>query len=501
MHPTLTKRTLQVFTCNEIGVGTDVKHLATDLHMRCTTAQHYGWVAAVGMPMLAGYVFGIPIMFFVALHAIRKKLSWEEVRFKYGFVYLGFKDEMYFWEITVMLRKAAIISIGVFLETAGIRLQTLCAIFVMAIAAAMHIHWKPYESPTLDKLERYSIVCAFITLYAGMFFYEGVPPSVRIFFTMCLVLLNSAYLTYMFMQISKIAMQSEKAKLFRAKAGDALGRMSKLMRGSKKWGDTSWGTRPEGLTVEEHAKNVWVARMRKRMHQAKRKRRGSLKDRLTGRRRRRKRKKHKDGDSKEGAGSHTHHKHHSHRSGSKHHHHHHHHHHDDHDDDHPDKHDPDKIDPAERDRMIKEIMAEGHAHESGQPKDGAKPDLVRKATARNPRKGRPSAGIGRQLSGAGLGAPKSQTGLLSMLGSHTNAGSVLAGGGGPSSMLSAASGPTTMAKLSAASEIDSGVDVAGAFARRRAQKEAARAELHARLTAFYRAQNPPVVILQRTFID
>ena len=79
----------------------------------------------MGMPMLAGYVFGIPIMFFVALHAIRKKLSWEEVRFKYGFVYLGVKDELYFWEITVMLRKAAIISIGVFLETAGIRLQTL----------------------------------------------------------------------------------------------------------------------------------------------------------------------------------------------------------------------------------------------------------------------------------------------------------------------------------------------------------------------------------------
>ena len=93
----------------------------------------------------------------------------DATRKTYGFIYQGYG--IFYWEVVIMLRKVSMVIVAVFGLRATVQTQALMALLVVLVAAAAHVHLKPFDVTILDKLELYGLLTAFTTLYFGMFFF------------------------------------------------------------------------------------------------------------------------------------------------------------------------------------------------------------------------------------------------------------------------------------------------------------------------------------------
>lgn len=76
-------------------------------------------VLYVGIPGLLLWCAGVPALFLGALWRERKRLGQEEVRVYLGFLYLGYKQQYYYWEVIVILRKFAVVAITTLVQSKG----------------------------------------------------------------------------------------------------------------------------------------------------------------------------------------------------------------------------------------------------------------------------------------------------------------------------------------------------------------------------------------------
>lgn len=121
---------------------------------------------------------------------------------KYGFLFSGYEARAYFWEIMIMYRKILVIASSVFLSTVSPESQVLVVIFIIVLNMFFQIHVNPFSTPTLNKMENYSLQVAAVTIYTGMFYVTGKNYSymkidgVSWFFLVCIVLPNLIFLVY-----------------------------------------------------------------------------------------------------------------------------------------------------------------------------------------------------------------------------------------------------------------------------------------------------------------
>ena len=99
-----------------------------------------------------------------------------------------------------MIRKAAVISISVFLTAAGTQIQALTGIFVNMIALVLHMQFRPYicvteEHDTLQKAEMWALTTSFCTLWAGLLFYQPyVQDAVNLLYAIVFLLIAGNFL-------------------------------------------------------------------------------------------------------------------------------------------------------------------------------------------------------------------------------------------------------------------------------------------------------------------
>ena len=73
------------------------------------------------------------------------KLKSAEVIEKYGFLYKGYKDHMWFWELVILVRKLALAAIGVFMSESSAFMQGLSATFILSVSLFFQERLKPYQ--------------------------------------------------------------------------------------------------------------------------------------------------------------------------------------------------------------------------------------------------------------------------------------------------------------------------------------------------------------------
>jgi len=103
-----------------------------DLEIVCYQGQHFFWSMAVALPSLIVWGLGIPAFGFMLLFKERKRLNSVQARQKFGFLFRGYKQRFYYWEIVIMYRKVALIFIQVFLVQYGSITQAL-VVFLLLI--------------------------------------------------------------------------------------------------------------------------------------------------------------------------------------------------------------------------------------------------------------------------------------------------------------------------------------------------------------------------------
>jgi len=87
----------------------------------------------------------------------------------YGFLYDGYKDEYFAWEMLILLRKIAIVFVVVFFSYTPL-IQSLMALAIATVSLIAQMTIKPYKDPTFNFLEAFSIFCSFTTFYMGHYF-------------------------------------------------------------------------------------------------------------------------------------------------------------------------------------------------------------------------------------------------------------------------------------------------------------------------------------------
>ena len=167
-----------------------------DFSMECGSDEHVGWAIMLGVPLLTFYAIGIPMLGLGLLCYAHSK-GIEEWRNVLGFLFNGFKPNLFYWEIVIMVRKLFFAVISVVFRPIGADIQAYTGIGVLTVAMSLQIKLQPYESGEMNQMELLALFTSFSTLYCGLFlFTPNTSELFREFCSVAVVLANIGFLAF-----------------------------------------------------------------------------------------------------------------------------------------------------------------------------------------------------------------------------------------------------------------------------------------------------------------
>ena len=190
LWPSLCSQTFSLFACRSVCED-DTSFLRADLDEVCWEGRHLHYSLAVGLPMLFGYVMGLPVVAFLhvrKMHQTHQQATTRRRMFGdvekmnilggpdhkiYGMFYSAFKEDKWWWEGTVAARKIAIAMIGVFgteMESMQVHLTSMLVMLIIVVTAHVRPFGETKHGWLLQNLEMFSLIATFLTLWAGSVF-------------------------------------------------------------------------------------------------------------------------------------------------------------------------------------------------------------------------------------------------------------------------------------------------------------------------------------------
>ena len=238
IYPSVVKSTFGLFTCTTLEE--DLHVLRSDIGLRCFEGEHEQWLLPITIPSIVLWVIGIPLAAgltmwyhrnegFLFTRSKRKGADddgeWMlyslTVQRKFAFLYKGYEEPYYYWELVVLSRKMCFVVIDVLGEELGPVIQTVFALVVVSIALLLHIWCEPFVVAEVDRLERYSLTASMFTLIAGLFYYgrvenlqieDGETKGIAKLCTAVVFLLNCGVILYFLNFVRQGARELRKEK-------------------------------------------------------------------------------------------------------------------------------------------------------------------------------------------------------------------------------------------------------------------------------------------------
>merc|ERR1712166_374958 len=175
-YPTSVTQGLSMMGCEKIG---GVLWLAADLQEPCYIGSHLTNWWLICLPQILMFVLGLPLGAAVVLWRNRHNLNSPRTQFRWGILYAGYRDELYWWEITIVIRKLVMVLVGgVFASRLGPDMQIYLSLALVVVFVVGHLVAQPFNELTIHHkmlhwLELGALLACFATLYSGMLFYIG----------------------------------------------------------------------------------------------------------------------------------------------------------------------------------------------------------------------------------------------------------------------------------------------------------------------------------------
>ena len=111
MYASLARAGLSLFSCQLFEGETDSR-LRDAYNVKCWKGEHLLWTGFLGVPFILLIVIGIPLGGWFALYQKRDKLAATSVMEKYAFLYVGYQDKYWYWELIIVTRKVVLAALA-----------------------------------------------------------------------------------------------------------------------------------------------------------------------------------------------------------------------------------------------------------------------------------------------------------------------------------------------------------------------------------------------------
>lgn len=199
LQPTLCRIAFAFFACTRESIN-GVHFLESDSNIQCFGIEHLAWSLSLGVLMLLFYVFGVPIAAYYLLRKHVHENSKSKYRNVYSFLYSGYKEQFYYWEVCVVMpRKILFAAISVLLNPFGSDEQAFAGLLVIFTSLLLQVHFVPYVRVNLNRVEFLSLLVCFCTLFFGLVVQSSnTGPFFAIFLAWLILTMNIAFLVYAF---------------------------------------------------------------------------------------------------------------------------------------------------------------------------------------------------------------------------------------------------------------------------------------------------------------
>eukprot|EP00946_MAST-07B_sp_MAST-7B-sp1_P000312 g312.t1 len=182
MYPTLVTQAFQIFNCKTIA---GVQYMSVDLDHPCFEGDHLTAVLTLGIGQLLVFVLGLPLLTLLFLwrnHTIAGGLKRRVVQVRYGLFVGQYREERYYWEILLTMRKVGVVALSVFGRVIGTQRQAQIALAILLVCTSLEIAGDPYRIVNdryrvLGRLEIGSLFCLWATMWGGTLIFASQAPG------------------------------------------------------------------------------------------------------------------------------------------------------------------------------------------------------------------------------------------------------------------------------------------------------------------------------------
>ena len=192
MYQMLISQSTSVLQCKAFVVdgNSTESYLAADMSIPCTADGDHRF-RAWALVCSITYGFGVPLAFVASFILVRGRLAKPELtKLMFMFLIGGYKEEYWYWQALIMVRKMVLVLSIVFLSDNKL-LQSYCGMWVMSVALVLQIYFSPAIKPEHNLVEALSLAIITITLNLGLlYFWEGMPSAGKDTLTAVLILIT-----------------------------------------------------------------------------------------------------------------------------------------------------------------------------------------------------------------------------------------------------------------------------------------------------------------------
>lgn len=190
LQPTAIRELLEIFNCKNIDGH---KYILTSLNISCEDDVYFSWRNEFYLPLLFFWTVIFPFGCYLALVFNSKKLDNPRMKLFFGFFYLGYRPDYYYWEFIIIYRKIFSIMITIMPENL-VMAKGYIILFVNASAACFQSRKCPFIEWELNKLELKANIAAMITIFIGLFYILNIPEIAKAICFVCIIIVNNYFI-------------------------------------------------------------------------------------------------------------------------------------------------------------------------------------------------------------------------------------------------------------------------------------------------------------------
>ena len=194
LQPNLIRYAFNMFQCKNL-YRRDVQeyYLNIDYETKCFDSNHIKWSFVLGLLNISLWGIILPIIIFIILYKNKENLNQFDIRYRYSFIYRGYDNRSFYWELVVLIRKFLMISVLVFLDRISIPFQAISLLIIVLISLAIQNSKTPHKYSNINRIEQKSLMCTTAISLMGLCFLTIQNEPVIEYITIVITIIANLY--------------------------------------------------------------------------------------------------------------------------------------------------------------------------------------------------------------------------------------------------------------------------------------------------------------------